>query len=67
MATRAYDSATQRNITLTATELNPSIIDFLIEDIHIEFQVFKTLSQVWIHTKSIPDSKQNLFILQLLW
>ena len=39
---------------------------WLIEDVHKEFIVLKTVARMWLETKGLPDYKQYMFSLQLL-
>ena len=53
-------------VNLTATELRTPTMDWSVEDVHKEFILYKLLTKMWLKTKSIPDHKQNMFMLQLL-
>ena len=63
MAVRDDDAAT---VTLTATELKPSTMEWSVEDIPKEFPVFKSLAKMWLEAKGVPDQKQYMFTLQIL-
>ena len=41
-------------------------MDWSGEDMHMEFMVFKTLTEMWLETKGVLDHKQYMFLLQLL-
>ena len=54
-------------VTLTVTEIKPATVNWPIENIHKEFTVIKTLAKMWQETKGLPDHKQYMVTLQILW
>ena len=58
MADRNEYIATQANFTPVTTELKLQSVYWIVEDIHKEFKVFKTLAKIWLETTGAPDSKQ---------
>ena len=64
MATSEDDAAT---ITLTTTELNPLSQWIGQKKEYLkEFTVFKTLAEMCLETKGVPNTKYYMFSLQLL-
>ena len=63
MASREEDGVTKTNVTLAAIELKLQSMNWHVEGIYKQFQVFKTLSKMWPETRDVPDNKQHLSIL----
>ena len=66
MATRNGNAADQVNVTLTAKQLKPPSLDWLVEYVHKELQGFKTLARCGLKRKVFQTLKKYLFILNCL-
>ena len=46
--------------------LKDAMLDWLAEDVHRKFTIFKALVKMWLEAKGISQDRQYMYIMQLL-